>query len=95
MKVFPIEQSEPAADLTLSGETLVPVTANCGHVFPVPLARVNDGESFACPVCGKVDRFDEADRSATTAELAARQSNGTLDRIGLAIRDFVGLGKSA
>lgn len=66
------------------------MTANCGHTFPVPLARVSDGESFACPVCGKVDRFTEADRSATTEELAARQSTGSLDRIGQAIRNFVG-----
>lgn len=51
--------------------TSVPVRADCGHAFPVPLAYLRDGRPFTCPVCGQTDHIDEAAIVAAKDQLEA------------------------
>ncbi|MCK9540503.1 MAG: hypothetical protein M0R03_00550 [Novosphingobium sp.] len=55
----------------------VPVRADCGHIFPVAVARMLDGGEFTCLVCGATDRFDEEALRVARQEVAGlREKNG-------------------
>jgi hypothetical protein len=65
------------------------VTGNCGHTFPIPLARIEDGADFACPSCGELDRLDDAALQAARDDLAKLRKKGPLDELGTIVSDFL------
>lgn len=69
-------------------KTQVLVTGDCGHIFPVPLARLEDGADFTCPTCGQVDRLDEEAVLAAKEELAEMRAKGPLHELGQLVSDF-------
>lgn len=73
----------PAINLTdYDSEKLhIPIRADCGHAFPVPLARLEDGREFTCPVCGRIDNLDADAREAAKAEIAALRAQGKVDHL--------------
>jgi hypothetical protein len=64
------------------------VTGNCGHHFPVPIARI-DGAEFACPVCGQADRLDAAALAEARQELERMRSRGPLDELGTIVDGYL------
>lgn len=67
--------------LDWSGEpekTQVPVRGDCGHIFTVPLLRLQDGAEFKCPVCGQADSIDAEALRAAEEELASLSEKGTM-----------------
>jgi hypothetical protein len=64
------------------------VTGDCGHMYPVPLARLEDGADFTCPTCGHVDRLDEEALRAAKEELAQMRAKGPLHELGQLVSDF-------
>lgn len=69
------------------------VTGDCGHLFPVALARI-DGADFACPSCGQVDRLDDAALAAAKEELARLKAEGKLDQLGTVVSEFIAQSES-
>jgi hypothetical protein len=64
------------------------VTGDCGHTFPVPVARI-DGADFACPVCGQIDRLDEEALAAAREEIEKLRAKGPLDELGTIVDDHL------
>ena len=64
------------------------VTGDCGHTFPVPLARLEDGADFTCHICGQVDRLDEEALRVAKEELAEMRAKGPLHELGQLVSDF-------
>ena len=64
------------------------VTGDCGHNFPVPLARLEDGADFTCPTCGQVDRLDEEAVRVAKEELEQMRARGPLHELGQLVSDF-------
>lgn len=38
---------------------IVPVSADCGHEFEIPLAGLTPETDLVCPVCGVIDHFTD------------------------------------
>jgi hypothetical protein len=70
-------------------KTLVPVEGDCGHVFKVPLARLEDGMEFACPECGQTDSFDEADIEAAKKDVEKFNAEAPSDLMGSVLGKFL------
>lgn len=69
--------------------TLVPVEGDCGHVFKVPLARLEDGKEFTCPECGQTDSFDEADIEAAKKDVEKFNAETPSDLMGTVLGKFL------
>lgn len=69
--------------------TQVPIKGDCGHVFPVALARLRDGAEFKCPQCGQADRFDEAGMQAAAKDIENFKSKRPGDWLGSMIGDYI------
>lgn len=77
-------------DWTADAETTsIPIRGDCGHNFPVPLARLQDGVPFDCPVCGQSDRVDEAALLAARDQLAALADTCGSDSLAALIRQIL------
>ena len=70
-------------------ELTIPIRGDCGHEMAVPLARVGDGEEFACPVCGAKDRLDDAAIAACRAEIDALAANGQVDGVAAVMKAYL------
>jgi hypothetical protein len=88
--------SEPDQEFSVSKQvnidpdkTLIPVEGDCGHVFKVPLARLEDGQEFACPECGQTDSFDEADIEAAKKDVAKFNSDTPRDLMVTVLGNFL------
>ena len=68
--------ANPTIDLQKAS---IPVRADCGHIFPVPVPRLVDGQEFSCPECGQVDRIDDEALADARTQLAARDDQGSRD----------------
>ncbi len=60
-------------------KTSIPIRADCGHIFPVPVLRLADGKEFSCPECGQVDHIDDEALADAKAQLAARDDKDSRD----------------
>lgn len=70
-------------------KTSIPVRGDCGHSFPVPIARLQDGAPFECPICGQPDRVDEAALLAARTQLAELASTCGSDSLALLIGEIL------
>lgn len=83
------DNESPEAGMTDPEKNHVLVRGDCGHIFPVPLARLEDGADFTCPACGEVDRLDEEALQAAREDLAGLRAKGPLNELGKIVSDFV------
>lgn len=69
--------------------TFYPVHGDCGHIYTVPLARLEDGKEFTCPVCGQADHFDADAINAAREELDKLAEEAPLEGTRKAIREML------
>jgi hypothetical protein len=74
-------------------KTEVPIKGECGHLYTVPLARLQDGAEFTCPLCGQPDRFDEAAVNDAKGKFAKLGEAEPRDGIARRISAFLGSNK--
>lgn len=67
----------------------IPILGDCGHEMQVALARVGDGQEFACPVCGAKDRLDEAAVEACRAEIDRLVQDGKVGGVANVVKAFL------
>ena len=83
------DEKDLAARFDDPEKTHVLVRGDCEHIFPVPLARLEDGADFVCPVCGETDRLDEEALQVAKEDLDKLEATGPLNELGKLVSDFM------
>jgi hypothetical protein len=67
----------------------IPIMGDCGHEMQVALARVGDGQEFACPVCGATDSLDQEAVQACRAEIDRMVEDGKVGGVANVVKAFL------